>query len=94
MPETNKREGTWQKLVIARSQTATEISAVSFEQAVLVDFPLQTAVAALHLYLGMEKPGKGTNDENVLIWDAGGAVGSYAGQYAKTVSFKCSRRRS
>lgn len=59
---------------------------MSFEQAVLVDFPMQTAVAALHLYLGMEKPGKGADDEKVLVWGAGGAVGSYAVQYAKSVS--------
>ncbi|KAL5388164.1 hypothetical protein DPSP01_003153 [Paraphaeosphaeria sporulosa] len=83
--ETNKREGTWQKFVIVRSQTAAKIGDVSFEQAVLVDFPLQTAVAALNLYLGMEKPGKGTEDEKVLVWGAGGAVGSYAVQYAKSV---------
>ena len=52
----------------------------------LVNFPLQTAVAALHLYLGMETPGKEESEEKVLIWGAGGAVGSYAVQYAKSVS--------
>lgn len=51
-----------------------------------MNFPLQTAVAALHLYLGMEKPGKGKSEEKVLVWGAGGAVGSYAVQYAKSVS--------
>jgi len=60
---------------------------VSFEQAVLVDFPLQTAVAALHWFLGMGKPeDKDAKEEKVLIWGAGGAVGSYAVQYAKSVS--------
>lgn len=52
----------------------------------LVNFPLQTAVAALHLYLGMEKPGEATRQEKVLVWGAGGAVGSYAVQYVKSVS--------
>jgi NADPH:quinone reductase-like Zn-dependent oxidoreductase len=53
---------------------------------VLVNFPLQTAVAALHVFLGMGVPGSGTLEEKVLIWGAGGAVGSYAVQYAKSVS--------
>lgn len=52
----------------------------------LVDFPLQTAVAALHVFLGMGVPGSGKEEEKVLIWGAGGAVGSYAVQYAKSVS--------
>ncbi|KAJ4288476.1 hypothetical protein N0V90_011712 [Kalmusia sp. IMI 367209] len=77
MPETNNREGTWQESVV--------IGETSFDQAVLVNFPLQTAVAALHLYLGMERPGKGKSEEKVVIWGAGGAVGSYAVQYAKSV---------
>lgn len=51
----------------------------------LVDFPLQTAVAALHVFLGMGTPGSGRADEKVLIWGAGGAVGSYAVQFAKQV---------
>jgi NADPH:quinone reductase-like Zn-dependent oxidoreductase len=53
---------------------------------VLVDFPLQTAVAALHVFLGMGLPGTGTKKEKVLIWGAGGAVGSYAVQFAKQVT--------
>ena len=57
-----------------------------FEQAVLVDFPLQTAVGALHLFLGMGTPGSGNIEEKVLIWGAGGAVGAFAVQYAKSVS--------
>lgn len=63
-----------------------QIGDVAFEQAVLVDFPLQTAVAALHVFLGMGKPGSGAKEEKVLIWGAGGAVGSYAVQFAKQVS--------
>ena len=59
---------------------------MEFEQAVLIDFPLQTAVAALHLYLGAGTPGTGSAEDKVLIWGAGGAVGSYAVQYAKSVS--------
>jgi NADPH:quinone reductase-like Zn-dependent oxidoreductase len=102
-PDTNQRQGTWQKLVICDARTVAkvgllsrnrigvplikpQIGDVAFEQAVLVDFPLQTAVAALHLFLEMGKPGTGSVDEKVLIWGAGGAVGSYAVQYAKSVS--------
>jgi NADPH:quinone reductase-like Zn-dependent oxidoreductase len=55
---------------------------------VLVDFPLQTAVAALHVFLGMGLPGSGKEKDKVLIWGAGGAVGSYAVQYAKSVSLR------
>jgi NADPH:quinone reductase-like Zn-dependent oxidoreductase len=66
--------------------TQYKIGDVAFEQAVLVDFPLQTAVAALHVFLGMGVPGSGKEEEKVLIWGAGGAVGSYAVQYAKSVS--------
>ena len=51
----------------------------------LINFPLQTAVAALHVFLGMELPGSGNEEEKVLIWGAGGAVGSYAVQFAKQV---------
>lgn len=51
----------------------------------MIDFPLQTAVAALHAFLGMGLPGSGKEDEKVLVWGAGGAVGSYAVQFAKQV---------
>lgn len=51
-----------------------------------MNFPLQTAVGALQLSLGMERPGQGSFEEKVLIWGAGGAVGSYAVQYAHSVS--------
>ena len=53
-------------------------------------FPLQTAVGALRVYLGMELPGERAQDapeEKVLIWGAGGAVGGYAVQYAKSVGY-------
>ena len=63
-----------------------QIGELAFEQAVLIDFPIQTAVAALHVFLGMGRPGTGSEEEKVLIWGAGGAVGSYAVQYAKSVS--------
>jgi NADPH:quinone reductase-like Zn-dependent oxidoreductase len=63
-----------------------QIGDVPFEQAVLIDFPLQTAVAALHVFLGMDIPGSDKKVGKVLIWGAGGAVGSYAVQYAKSVS--------
>jgi NADPH:quinone reductase-like Zn-dependent oxidoreductase len=63
-----------------------QIGGIGFEQAVLINFPLQTAVAALHVFLGMGVPGSGAEEEKVLIWGAGGAVGSYAVQYAKSVS--------
>ncbi|KAF2815753.1 GroES-like protein [Mytilinidion resinicola] len=85
VPEKNLRQGCWQKYVIAGAKSVAKIGDASFEQAVLVDFPLQTAVAALHNFLGMGKPGTGSADEKVLIWGAGGAVGSYAVQYAKSV---------
>ena len=52
----------------------------------LVDFPMQTAVAVLHVFLGMGLPGTVTKEEKVLIWGAGGAVGSYAVQFAKQVT--------
>lgn len=84
----NRRTGTWQQLVICDAKTVAKIGDVAFEQAVLVDFPLQTAVAALHVFLGMGTPGTGKEEERVLIWGAGGAVGSYAVQYAKQVGHK------
>jgi NADPH:quinone reductase-like Zn-dependent oxidoreductase len=64
-----------------------QIGDTAFEHAVLVDFPLQTAVAALHLFLGMTTSGSGSSEEKVLVWGAGGAVGAYAVQYAKSVSY-------
>ena len=66
--------------------TQAKIGDIAFEQAVLIDFPLQTAVAALHVFLGMGKPNSSKEDGKVLIWGAGGAVGSYAVQFAKQVN--------
>ena len=55
---------------------------MNFDLAVALSFPLSTAVGALHVYGGMEKPGEGDSNahenEKVLIWGAGGAVGGYA----------------
>jgi NADPH:quinone reductase-like Zn-dependent oxidoreductase len=56
-----------------------QISTASFEQAILSSFPLQTAVAALHIFLDISAPSPTRDptlkEENVLIWGAGGAVG-------------------
>lgn len=38
----------------------------------------------------MGVPGSAKEEEKVLIWGAGGAVGSYAVQYAKSVSWTLS----
>lgn len=62
---------------------------MAFEEAVLTNFPLQTVVAALHVFLGMGKPGSASPEDKVLIWGAGGAVGQYGVQYARSVSFAC-----
>ncbi|KAF2119992.1 oxidoreductase domain-containing protein [Lophiotrema nucula] len=86
-PKENLRQGTWQQLLVVDSKTIAKIGNVAFEQAVLIDFPLQTAVAALHLFLGAGEPGTGSENDKVLIWGAGGAVGSYAVQYAKSVGY-------
>ncbi|KAH8728143.1 oxidoreductase domain-containing protein [Phaeosphaeriaceae sp. PMI808] len=86
-PGESRRQGTWQQFVICDAKTVAKIGDVAYEQAVLVDFPLQTAVAALHVFLGMGLPGSGSKDEKVLIWGAGGAVGSYAVQFAKAVGY-------
>lgn len=85
-PAENRLQGTWQQLVICDARTTAKIGDTAFDQAVLINFPLQTAVAALHVFLGMGVPGSGKEEEKVLIWGAGGAVGSYAVQYAKSVS--------
>ncbi|KAF2622462.1 oxidoreductase domain-containing protein [Macroventuria anomochaeta] len=85
-PNANFQQGAWQELVICSAGTVAK-------QAVLTSFPLQTAVAALHVFLGMSappltssvSPSPGLKDEKVLIWGAGGAVGQYAVQYAASV---------
>lgn len=64
-----------------------QIGDTPLEQAVLTSFPLQTAVAAMHVFLGMTTPSPNLSlqEEKVLIWGAGGAVGQYAVQYAASV---------
>ncbi|KAH7406748.1 oxidoreductase domain-containing protein [Phaeosphaeria sp. MPI-PUGE-AT-0046c] len=86
-PAENRIQGTWQQLVICDARTTAKIGDTAFDQAVLINFPLQTAVAALHVFLGMGVPGSGNKEEKVLIWGAGGAVGSYAVQFAKSVGY-------
>jgi len=73
--------------VICGAETVAKIGEAQFEQAVLLEFPLQTAVVALQVFLGMGKPSTGNVDEKVLVWGAGGAVGTYAVQYAKSVGY-------
>lgn len=86
--------GCWQKYVVGRETTTAKLSEnTSFEDAAAIPFALLTAVAALHLKLGMPKPtenGKGT----VLIWSASGSVGGYAVQYAASVSEEPKSRRA
>lgn len=81
----DKRSGAWQKYVIANETTIAKMGDVSYAQAVAIGFPLQTAVAALQEYLGMPRE-RAKGDETALIWGAGGAVGTCAVQYAKSVS--------
>ncbi|KAF2740835.1 oxidoreductase domain-containing protein [Polyplosphaeria fusca] len=84
----NRREGTWQQLVISDAKTVAKIGDVAFEQAVLINFPLETAVAALLLFLGVGKPGTGNGEAKALVWGAGGAVGSYAVQFLRSVGYQ------
>ncbi|KAF1923203.1 oxidoreductase domain-containing protein [Didymella exigua CBS 183.55] len=92
-PKVNKQQGTWQQLVISSADTIAKIDDTPFEQAVLTSFPLQTAVAALQVFLGMSRPSPRTapnqpaSDEKVLIWGAGGAVGQHAVQYAASLGY-------
>lgn len=92
-PVYSKREtkyGGWQKYVVGKEGISAKIGQASFDQAVALPFPLQTAVGALHVYLGMPLPGQAsasTEKEKVLIWGAGGSVGGYAVQYAKSVGY-------
>lgn len=78
--------GGWQKYVVcAEDKTAKIPAGIPFEDAAAIPFALLTAVAALTLKLGMERPGSHQNGR-VLIWSASGSVGGYAVQYASSVS--------
>lgn len=78
--------GGWQKYVVGREATTAKLSDnTSFDDAAAIPFALLTAVAALHLKLGMKKP-KENGTGTVLIWSASGSVGGYAVQYAASVS--------
>lgn len=78
--------GGWQKYVVSREATTAKIPTSStFEDAIAIPFALLTAVAALHLSLGMDKPGAKRTGK-ALIWSASGSVGGYAVQYASSVS--------
>jgi len=79
------RMGGWQQFVVCGVETVSEIGDAPFDRAVLLGFPLQTAVASMKEYLGMGLPGTGSPTDKVLIWGGGGAVGSCAIQYAKSV---------
>lgn len=78
--------GGWQKYVVSREATTAKIpTSTTFEDAIATPFALLTAVAALHLSLGMDKPGAKRTGKT-LIWGASGSVGGYAVQYASGVS--------
>lgn len=78
--------GSWQKYVVGKEATTAKIpESTPFEDAAAIPFALLTAVAALHLKLGMGKPGKNCSGK-ALIWSASGSVGGYAVQYAASVS--------
>ncbi|GKZ39012.1 hypothetical protein AbraIFM66950_011670 [Aspergillus brasiliensis] len=80
--------GGWQKYVVSRETTTAKIPAnTTFEDAAAIPFALLTAVSALHLHLGMGKPG--TNGKGkALIWSASGSVGGYAVQYAASAGYE------
>ncbi|KFY83362.1 hypothetical protein V498_08130 [Pseudogymnoascus sp. VKM F-4517 (FW-2822)] len=76
--------GCWQKYVVGIEATTAKIPEnTTFEDAVAIPFALLTAVAALHLGLGMSKP-KSNCSGKTLIWGASGSVGGYAVQYASS----------
>ncbi|KNG84184.1 putative alcohol dehydrogenase [Aspergillus nomiae NRRL 13137] len=79
--------GGWQKYVVSTEATTSKIpAATTFEDAAAIPFALLTAVAALSLKLGMERPGS-HQEGRVLIWSASGSVGAYAVQYASSVGY-------
>ena len=82
------RFGGWQKYVVGTEGTTARIPEnTTFEDAAAMPFALLTAVAALHLKLGMDKPGTKRSGK-ALIWSASGSVGGYAVQYAASVSVR------
>jgi NADPH:quinone reductase-like Zn-dependent oxidoreductase len=86
--------GCWQKYVVGIETTTAKIpDNASFEEAAAIPFALLTAVAALHLKLGMGKP-KENRSGKALIWSASGSVGGYAVQYAASVSKMLTRLRA
>ncbi|KAL4894281.1 chaperonin 10-like protein [Aspergillus ambiguus] len=80
--------GGWQKYVVSREATTAKIPAsTTFEDAAAIPFSLLTAVAALHLHLGMNRPGTKCSGK-ALIWSASGSVGGYAVQYAAGLGYE------
>ncbi|KAJ5496980.1 hypothetical protein N7463_008967 [Penicillium fimorum] len=80
--------GGWQRYVVGTESTTAKIPPnTTFEDAAAIPFALLTAVAALHLHLGMDKPNTNRNGK-VLIWSASGSVGGYAVQYAASVGYE------
>lgn len=78
--------GGWQKYVVSKEGTTAKVpTGTTFEDAIAIPFALLTAVGALHLTLGMDKPGTNSTGK-ALIWSASGSVGGYAVQYASSVS--------
>lgn len=78
--------GSWQKYVVGIEATTAAIPEnTTFEDAAAIPFALLTAVAALHLKLGMSKPNANRTGK-ALIWSASGSVGGYAVQYSSSVS--------
>nr|ANM86638.1 putative alcohol dehydrogenase [Cladonia uncialis subsp. uncialis]AUW30841.1 putative alcohol dehydrogenase [Cladonia uncialis subsp. uncialis] len=74
--------GGWQKFVSSKPEMTAKIGEANYDRAVAISFPLSTAVSALQVYAGMAKPGEGDKNayeqDKVLIWGAGGAVGGFA----------------
>ncbi|CAI7620610.1 unnamed protein product [Penicillium pancosmium] len=80
--------GGWQKYVVGREATTVHLAKhTTFDDAAVMPFALLTAVAALKLKLGMDKPGT-LHSGKALIWSASGSVGGYAVQYAASVGYE------